>query len=116
MPNDTRKCVQLRHAIAVAAEAVPGYDFARWIGILAPAFTPAAPVNTLIGIVVKAARVPDLVNRFTKDATDVVANSRAEFRTVIQSEAKCRAQVVKDGGMRADQSDNILKYMFLLII
>lgn len=88
--------------IASAAEAVPGYDFASWVGVLAPSSTPAALVNTINSVVVKAARAPDLVDRFTKDATDVVANSSAEFKTFIQSEAKRWAKVVKDSGMRAD--------------
>ena len=88
--------------IPAAAEAVPGYDFASWVGVMAPSSTPATLVNTINGIVVKAARAPDLVERFTKDATDVVANSPAEFRTFIQSEAKRWAKVVKDSGMRAD--------------
>jgi len=88
--------------IPAAAEAVPGYDFASWVGVLAPSSTPTALINAINGIVVKAARAPDVVDRFTKDATDVVANSPAEFRTFIQSEAKRWAKVVKDSGMRAD--------------
>ncbi len=88
--------------IPAAAETVPGYDFASWVGVLAPSSTPPALVNTINGIVVKAARAPDLVERFTKDATDVVANSPAEFQAFIQSEAKRWAKVVKDSGMRAD--------------
>jgi tripartite-type tricarboxylate transporter receptor subunit TctC len=88
--------------IPAAAEVVPGYDFASWVGVLAPSSTPAPLVNTINSIVVKAARAPDVVDRFTKDATDVVANSPAEFRTFIQSEAKRWAKVVKDSGMRAD--------------
>jgi tripartite-type tricarboxylate transporter receptor subunit TctC len=88
--------------IPAAAEAVHGYDFASWVGVLAPSSTPAALINAINGIVVKAARAPDVVDRFTKDATDVVANSPAEFRTFIQSEAKRWAKVVKDSGMRAD--------------
>jgi len=88
--------------ISAVAETVPGYDFASWVGVLAPSSTPPALVNAINGIVVKAARAPDLVERFTKDATDVVANSPAEFRTFIQSEAKRWTKVVKDSGMRAD--------------
>jgi tripartite-type tricarboxylate transporter receptor subunit TctC len=86
----------------VAESGVPGYDFSSWAGLLLPSSTPAALINTVNNIVVKAARAPDLVERFTKDATDVVANSPAEFKTFIQSEAKRWAKVVKDSGMRAD--------------
>jgi tripartite-type tricarboxylate transporter receptor subunit TctC len=88
--------------IPAAAEAVPGYDFASWVGVLAPASTPAPLVSIINSIVVKAARAPDVVDRFTRDATDGVANSPAEFRTFIQSEAKRWAKVVKDSGMKAD--------------
>jgi tripartite-type tricarboxylate transporter receptor subunit TctC len=88
--------------IPAAAETVPGYDFASWVGVLAPSSTPPALVNTINTMVVKAARAPDLVERFNKDATDVVANSPAEFQAFIQSEAKRWAKVVKDSGMRAD--------------
>jgi len=88
--------------IASAAEAVPGYEFASWVGVLAPSSTPPTLVGTINTVVVKAARAPDLVDRFTKDATNVVANSPSEFRTFIQSEARRWAKVVKDSGMRAD--------------
>lgn len=88
--------------IPAAAEAVPGYDFASWVGVLAPSSTPAALVSAINSIVVKAARAPDVVERFNKDATDVAANSPTEFRAFIQSEAKRWAKVVKDSGMRAD--------------
>jgi tripartite-type tricarboxylate transporter receptor subunit TctC len=88
--------------IPAVAETVAGFDFASWVGVLAPASTPAALVATINGIVVKAVRAPDLVERFTNDATDVVANSPTEFRAFMQSEAMRWAKVVKDSGMRAD--------------
>jgi tripartite-type tricarboxylate transporter receptor subunit TctC len=86
----------------VAESGVPGYEFASWVGVLAPASTPPATVNAVNALTVKAARAPDLVERFTKDATEVVANSPAEFRAFIQAEAKRWAKVVKESGMRAE--------------
>ncbi len=86
----------------VAEGGVPGYEFAAWVGMLVPSSTPAAMVNTINSVTVKASRAPDLVERYTRDATDVVANSPAEFKSFIQSEAKRWAKVVKDSGMRAD--------------
>ena len=74
----------------VAEGGVPGYDFASWVGLLVPASTPPAMINTVNAMVVKASRAPDLVDRYTKDATEVVANSPAEFKTFIQSEARRR--------------------------
>ncbi len=88
--------------IASAAEAVAGYEFASWVGVLAPSATPPALIHAINTVIVKAARAPELMDRFTKDATHVVANSPAAFRAFIQSEAQRWTQVVKDSGMRAD--------------
>lgn len=92
----------LPNIATVAESGVPGYEFASWVGVLAPAATPAALVNTVNALTVKAARAPDLVERFTKDATDVVANTPAEFRSFIQAEAKRWSRVVKEAGIRAE--------------
>lgn len=86
----------------VAEAGVPGYEFASWVGVMAPSSVPAALINSINSLIVKASRSPDLVERFTKDATDVVANSPAEFRAFIQAEAKRWARVVKESGMRAE--------------
>ena len=86
----------------VAESGVPGYDFASWVGVLVASSTPPTMINAVNNLVVKASRAPDLVERYTKDATDVIANSPAEFKVFIQSEAKRWAKVVKDSGMRAD--------------
>ena len=92
----------LPHIPTVAEGGVPGYEFAAWVGLLVPSSTPAPLIATVNSVTVKASRAPDLVERYTKDATDVVANSPGEFKSFIQSEAKRWAKVVKDSGMRAD--------------
>ncbi len=97
-----RRMNMLAQIPTVAESGVPGYEFASWVGVLVPASTPPATINAVNAVAVKASRAPDLVERYTKDATDVVANSPAEFRAFIQSEAKRWTKVVKDSGMRAD--------------
>ena len=89
--------------IPTLAEAgVPGYEFASWVGLLAPSSTPAATVSGVNALAVKAMRSPDLIERATKDATEVVANTPSEFRIFIQAEARRWARVVKESGMKAD--------------
>ena len=97
-----KRMSSLPQVATVAESGVPGYEFASWVGTLVPSATPATLVNSINTLTVKAARSPDLVERFTKDATEVVANSPAEFKTFIQAEAKRWARVVKESGMRAD--------------
>lgn len=100
--TSARRMSTLPNMPTVAESGVPGYEFASWVGVLAPATTPPALLNTVNALIVKAARTPDLVERFTKDATEVVANSPAEFRAFIQAEAKRWAKVVRDSGMRVE--------------
>ena len=97
-----KRMSSLPQVATVAESGVPGYEFASWVGTLVPSATPATLVNSINTLTVKAARSPDLVERFTKDATEVVANSPAEFKTFIQAEAKRWTRVVKESGMRAD--------------
>ena len=100
--TSAKRMSMLPNIPTVAEAGVPGYEFASWVGVLAPASTPPALVTAVNSLTVRAARAPDLVERFAKDATDVVANSPAEFRTFIQAEAKRWARVVKESGMRAE--------------
>jgi tripartite-type tricarboxylate transporter receptor subunit TctC len=100
--TSSKRMNTLPHMPTVAEAGLPGYEFASWVGMLAPSSTPAAVVNNVNALTVKAARAPDLAERFTRDATEVVANSPAEFRVFIQAEAKRWARVVKESGMRAD--------------
>ena len=97
-----KRMASLPQVPTVAESGVPGYDFASWVGVLAPSSTPPALIGSINTLVVKASRTPDLVERFTRDATEVVANSPTEFRAFIQAEAKRWARVVKESGMRAD--------------
>lgn len=100
--TSAKRMATLPEIPTVAESGVPGYEFASWVGVMAPSSIAAPLLNNVNGIVVKAARAPDLVERFSKDATEVVANSPAEFRAFIQAEAKRWARVVKESGMRAE--------------
>ena len=86
----------------VAEAGVAGYEFTRWVGILAPAATPTAIVAALNGYIVKAARAPEVVARFANEGAEIIASSPAEFRAYIKAELARWARVVKASGMHAD--------------
>jgi tripartite-type tricarboxylate transporter receptor subunit TctC len=86
----------------VAEAGVPGYEFTSWVGILAPAATPADIVAALNGYIVRAARAPEVVARFANEGAEIIASSPAEFRAYIKTELARWAKVVKASGMRAD--------------
>lgn len=88
--------------IPTAAETIAGYDFASWVGVLAPSSTPESLITTVHAVIVKAARAPDLVDRFNAEASPIVANTPAQFKTFIQSEARRWTKVVKESGIKTD--------------
>ena len=90
-------------ALPTVAEAgVPGYEFSSWVGILAPASTPANIVAALNDYIVKAMHAPDLTERFTREGADVIASSPAQFGAYIGAELARWARVVRESGMKAD--------------
>jgi len=73
--------------VPTAIEAgVPGYDFASWGGIFAPAGTPREIVMRLNGEIGKALASPDLKKRFDDMGLVAKASSPEEFGTFLFAE------------------------------
>jgi len=73
--------------VPTAIEAgVPGYDFASWGGIFAPAGTPREIVLRLNGEIGKALASPDLKKRFDDMGLVAKASSPEEFGTFLFAE------------------------------
>ena len=70
----------------VVEAGVPGYTFATWYGVLAPARTPGAIRDLLHGHVVKAMRSPEIAQRFAYEGGEIIASSPAHFAAHIESE------------------------------
>jgi tripartite-type tricarboxylate transporter receptor subunit TctC len=86
----------------VAESGLPRYEFQSWVGVLAPAATPAAVVKILNEHAVRAARAPDVGERFARDGAEVVASTPEAFRRQITDELQLWARVIKDMGIKAD--------------
>ncbi len=85
----------------VLESGVP-YQFESWVGVVAPVATPAPIIKILNEHMVRAARSPDIVERFAKDGADVVASSPEHFRKVIIEEVAMWGRVIKQAGIKAD--------------
>jgi len=86
----------------VAESGVPDYAFTSWIGLLAPAGTPAAIVLKLNQQIHEALRSPDLSSRFSNAGMNVIASTPEEFATHLRSELSKYAKLVQQRGLRAD--------------
>jgi tripartite-type tricarboxylate transporter receptor subunit TctC len=87
---------------SIAELAVPGFDFAGQIGIVAPAATPReviARLNTDIAAVLKQ---PAFVTKLAGLGIDPVGNSPEEFAAIIRADIEKYARAVKLSGAHAE--------------
>jgi len=87
-------------AVPTTAEAgVPGSEFNFWIGMFAPAKTPAPIVNRLQDEVVKALATPEVKERLLALGADAWTLEPAAFDAYIREEIKSNATLVKAAGL-----------------
>ena len=89
---------------AIAEQAVPGYEFVSWTGLMAPARTPTAMVNRLNTLFTTAGRDPNVLKKIEADGTLAVNNSPAEFRDYIKVELERWGKVIREGNIKAEES------------
>ena len=94
------------HALAdvptIAEAGVPGYEAANWIGIVAPAGTPAAIVAKLHKEISAAVDSPEIQKQFSSEGVEAMRMSSAEFGDFAVKEMAKWERVVKEGGIKAE--------------
>ena len=84
------------------ATAVPGYEFALWWGMLAPAGTPANVVNTLNKAVNQALAKQEIKDQFLREGAVVTPMSAAQFGDVVKSDVERWKKMAKERNIVAD--------------
>jgi tripartite-type tricarboxylate transporter receptor subunit TctC len=84
----------------IAEAGVAGYEHASWVGMLAPAKTPAAIVLALNAAALKAVARDDVRGMLLKDGLEPVGDSPQEFERVIRAEVTKWMKVVKAAGIK----------------
>src|SRR5258706_7787418 len=88
--------------LPAVAEALPGFEFVGWYGVVGPAGLPAPIVTKLHDELVKVLNRPDVRERIVADGSEPVGSSPEEFRQFMLADlAKC-AKLVKDSGAKLD--------------
>lgn len=85
----------------LAESGFPGLEATAWHGMFAPAATPKAIVRKLHDETVRALSLPDVKDRLSRLAFDIVGSSPEAFSAYIQAERKKWAPVVKASGAQA---------------
>lgn len=97
----TAKIAALPNAPVLAQEAnIPGFDVAVWLGLVAPAKTPAPIVDRLHREVVRIMALPDVKEKLETAGLEPAASaSPAAFAAFIRGESEKWAPVIKQTGL-----------------
>ena len=86
----------------IAEAGVPGFSVNNWIGLFAPAGTPAEIVRKVNAEVMRVMRLPEVTRRMEVEGERFTPNSPEEFAQFVRSEVAKWGKVVKDAGLKAD--------------
>jgi len=86
----------------IAEQGYPGFESVGWIGLAAPAKTPAPILDRLNAEIRKMLQDPAVKERLDQLAFTPVGDTRAEFNTWVRNEIAKWSRVAKDSGAKAD--------------
>lgn len=95
----TKKRSRVAPDIPTIAESVPGYDFATWYGIVAPAHTPRTVVELLHGELVKVLAMDQVQSRLLNDGAEPVGSRPDEFQRFFASEIAKWGGIIRNAGI-----------------
>jgi tripartite-type tricarboxylate transporter receptor subunit TctC len=86
----------------IAEAGVPGYEATIWIGIMAPAGTPAAIVDQLNAEIARVVTRPDVKRSWAEQGAEPMVMSPPEFDKFLRADIAKWAEVVKISGAKVD--------------
>jgi len=86
----------------VAEAALPGFDVTNWVGLFAPAATPADVVARLNEEVLRTMQSPAMQGRLAGEGARFVPTTPAQFGAYVKAEIAKWAPIVRASGARAD--------------
>ncbi len=99
--SGTKRSAVLPDVPTIEEGGVPGYDAGNWIGIAAPAGTPAAVVAMLHKEISGMLDKPEIQKQIASDGSEILRMSPAEFGTYMDNEMAKWGKVVKTAGIPA---------------
>jgi tripartite-type tricarboxylate transporter receptor subunit TctC len=84
------------------AEAVPGFEMAPWVGIVAPTGTPQAVIDKLNDTMVTVMSDPAIVKQFADQQLTVMALPKEKFGALIKADTEKWRKVVTDANIKLE--------------
>ena len=88
--------------VPAIAEILPGYEATSWVGLMAPAGTPAPAVQRLEETARTALEIPAIRQRIAELGADSGGGTQADFAAFLRADVAKWRQVVRDAGVRAE--------------
>ena len=88
--------------IPTIGETVNGVELESWVGLLAPAGTPAPVIRAVNAAVLKSIAQPDVQQRLVDQGYDVLGGTPEEFSRLIASDVKTYSRVMREAKIRID--------------
>jgi tripartite-type tricarboxylate transporter receptor subunit TctC len=98
--SSRQRSAALPNVPTLAEAGLAGFDDALWMGMWAPAGTPAPIVNKLAQDTSRALAMPDLRERLASNVAEPMTMTPPEFTRFIRSETESAARVIKAAGIQ----------------
>lgn len=82
--------------------ALPGYDYANWNDVVAPAGLPKEIVTRLNSLIVKLSEAPDVKESFRVQGLTLMSSTPEQFAAFIRNEATKNVRLSKLIGIKAE--------------
>ena len=88
--------------VTIAESGVAGYDYASWIGLLAPAKTPEAIIARWHTEAARVMQTAEMKTLLQHEGSEPVGNSPREFGNLIKTEVERWKRVAQSAGIKAE--------------
>jgi tripartite-type tricarboxylate transporter receptor subunit TctC len=88
--------------VPTIAETLPGYEMFGWIGLMAPAGTPAAITERISAETRKIMQDPEIKKRFLAAGMEPAGNTPAEFGEFLRKQNERYGSIVKQANVKLD--------------
>jgi tripartite-type tricarboxylate transporter receptor subunit TctC len=96
--NSAKRVPQLPD-VPTVAEALPGYEYESWFGVMAPAGTPPAILNKVSQDIAAVLKMPDVIDQMAKVGNIPMPTTPDAFNKIIANDTARYTKVMADAGI-----------------
>lgn len=98
-----KRSISLPDVPTLDEQGLRGFELTQWQGVLVPAGTPRAVIDKVHAGVVKALKMPDVIERLsTQGGNELVGNTPEQFGQQIRHDLAKYAKLVREAGIKVD--------------